>query len=239
MSAWAYLLAVSAFGLLIVVHELGHYLAARKVGIAVAEFAVGFGPVVVSRTVGDTTWSLRWIPLGGYVRWHEDGPDLFWDAPPGARAFALAAGPLANLALTALLLTFYFAGVQGWSLETPWLALKGTGYLFMGWWEGLTALLSGGGLAEIRSPVGMVEDTAKAMMGGHAAFGYGAWMSLNLGLMNLLPIPGLDGGRLCFVGLERLRRRPLDPVVEGWVHVSGFALLIALTLITAVKDLVA
>ena len=59
---------VLAFGLLIVIHELGHYLAARWSGMRVERFSVGFGPVIWSRKRGDTEWAVSAIPLGGYVK---------------------------------------------------------------------------------------------------------------------------------------------------------------------------
>jgi regulator of sigma E protease len=67
---WLPLVAVTvlAFGLLIVIHELGHYLAARWSGMRVERFSVGFGPVVWSRRRGDTEWAVSAVPLGGYVK---------------------------------------------------------------------------------------------------------------------------------------------------------------------------
>ena len=68
--AWLPMVAVTvlAFGLLIVIHELGHFLAARACGMRVERFSVGFGPVIWSRKRGDTEWALSAIPLGGYVK---------------------------------------------------------------------------------------------------------------------------------------------------------------------------
>ena len=61
-------------------------------------------------------------------------------------------------------------------------------------------------------------------------------LSANLGVMNLLPIPALDGGRLVFLILEAIRRKPIDREIEGKIHFAGFALLMLLILYVSVHD---
>ncbi len=98
------LLAVVAFGLLIIVHELGHYVAARRMGVPVERFSVGFGPVVWSRRRGETEWVLSAIPFGGYVQiggvLPEDGappdPAAFHAKPAWQRFVVYLAGPAMN-----------------------------------------------------------------------------------------------------------------------------------------------
>ena len=63
-----------------------------------------------------------------------------------------------------------------------------------------------------------------------------ALITVNLGIFNLLPLPALDGGRLLFVIIEGIRRKPIDPEKEGIVHFVGFALLILLMIIITIKD---
>jgi len=55
-------------GILIFVHELGHFLVARMSGVGVQKFSLGFGPKIIGRTIGETEYVLSWIPLGGYVK---------------------------------------------------------------------------------------------------------------------------------------------------------------------------
>jgi regulator of sigma E protease len=62
-------------------------------------------------------------------------------------------------------------------------------------------------------------------------------ISLNVGLINLLPFPGLDGGRLVFLLVEAIRRKPVKPEYEGWVHMVGFFLLIGLILVFTYRDI--
>ena len=61
---------------------------------------------------------------------------------------------------------------------------------------------------------------------------------MNLGVVNLLPLPALDGGRLVFLIIEGIRRKPVKPEIEGYVHFAGMALLMLLMVIICVKDVV-
>ena len=89
----SYLLAVIILGVLIFVHELGHFLLAKCCKVGVLEFAIGFGPRIISKKFGETSYSLRAIPLGGYVRMVGDDPRLaHTDTPEGTAAEALLTG---------------------------------------------------------------------------------------------------------------------------------------------------
>ncbi|NRT57160.1 RIP metalloprotease RseP [Sphaerotilus uruguayifluvii] len=99
-------------GVLIVVHEWGHYRMARACGVKVLRFSIGFGKTVWERRIGETEWALGLLPLGGYVRMldEREGPvapheldRAFNRKPLGQRAAIVAAGPLANLVLAVLL----------------------------------------------------------------------------------------------------------------------------------------
>lgn len=92
-------IAVLSLGLLIFSHELGHYAAARSVGVLPSEFSVGFGPLVASRPIAGTEFSLRMIPLGGYVNIGRQ-IDL---VPPLQKIIISAAGPVSNLLVAYLL----------------------------------------------------------------------------------------------------------------------------------------
>ena len=114
--------------------------------------------------------------------------------------------------------------------------------------KSLGMMFSGGVSADdVSGPVGivtMIDDTYQEA----ASYGLldvvlnmlniGIMLSANLGVMNLLPIPALDGGRLVFLVLEALRGKPIPPEKEGWVHTAGFALLMGLMLFILYNDLV-
>ena len=116
---------VIVLGVLVFVHEMGHYLAARWRGVHVEAFSIGFGRPLMTWTdrVG-TVWKLAWIPLGGYVKLHgQERPEdaspetragwiagrTYHEKSPGSRAIVVAAGPIANFVLAAVLFTALFA----------------------------------------------------------------------------------------------------------------------------------
>ena len=103
---------VLAFGLLIVIHELGHYLAARASGMRVERFSIGFGPVVWSRRRGDTEWAISAVPLGGYVKIAGMAPgeeiapgdrSAYVNQPAWRRFGVIMAGPAMNYLLAIVL----------------------------------------------------------------------------------------------------------------------------------------
>ena len=115
------LVVVLAFGVLVFVHELGHFLAARASGMRVDRFSIGFGPVVFARKRGDTEWAVSAIPFGGYVRIVgmspeekvEPGDAGAYSNQPAWRRFAvILAGPAMNY-LTAIVLAFAMIATLG------------------------------------------------------------------------------------------------------------------------------
>lgn len=239
MAAWSYVVAVAVMGLLVLVHEAGHFLVARRAGIAVAEFSVGVGPRLLGFHRAGTAWTLRLIPLGGYVRWAEDGEALFNDAPARTRAWVLLAGPLANLLFAAVALVLLYGPVLGYGQATLPAVTRAFGYMLSAWAGGLLGLFSGSA-ADLAGPVGITRAVASNASSG---LDYLLWtvaaLSFNLTLFNLLPLPVLDGGRLLLLAVERVRRRALDPLVEGWIHAAGFLFFVLLFVVTMVKDLIA
>ncbi len=102
--------AVAALGLLILVHEFGHFIVARATGIRVEKFSIGFGPRIFSKQWGDTNYMLSWIPLGGYVKFYgddsedaTDDPESFLNQAVSKRLAIVAAGPLFNIMLAIFL----------------------------------------------------------------------------------------------------------------------------------------
>ena len=121
MSGWYLLAAIPVFGLLVFVHELGHFLTAKWSGIRVEEFGFGFPPRIFGIKRGETIYSLNWIPLGGFVRMpgengettDENGvydPRSFAAKPAWRRAIVLVAGVTMNVIFAFLLLGVAYAG---------------------------------------------------------------------------------------------------------------------------------
>jgi regulator of sigma E protease len=110
-------------GVLVLVHELGHFLVAKWLGVRVISFSIGMGPRVIGFTRGGTDYRISLLPLGGFVRMAGDtpeaddragAPDEFLSKPWWARALITAAGPIANLVFALLInMAVYLGGVEG------------------------------------------------------------------------------------------------------------------------------
>lgn len=117
------LVAILGLIALVVIHELGHMLTAKAMGVRVPEFGIGFGPVLLKKRLGKTMYSLRLIQLGGFVKiagMNDDdtGPDTYPEKAAWRRALIIFAGPLANLVAAVLILTAIFmAGVPSATTE--------------------------------------------------------------------------------------------------------------------------
>ena len=228
----------------VVLHEAGHLLAARLLGVRVEEFVVGGGPTLLNARLGGTDFSLRALPaFGGHVRmagmFEERGRDNFGAKPPWRKAAIVAAGPAVNLVSAALVL---FAGhlAAGRPVEASvGAAVSDLARLVAGLVRAAAGLLTGDGLVEAAGGIlRVVEglDVASGPLGLH--LGLVALVGLYLGLFNLLPLPPLDGGRLAFVATEKLRGRPIEIELAGLATLCGLAVLSVLSLFIACEDLV-
>ena len=328
-----FLASVFVFGILIFFHELGHFAAAKRAGILVYEFSMGFGPTIFGFKRGETVYNLRLFPLGGFVRMagmdpeEDDYDDLrgFNKKTVRQRAATIAAGPIMNFVLAAVLfaiiftfngipkettdigsvtkdLPAYAAGIQAgdkvvaindikvnhWNEMTELvnkyegqplkIKVDRSGQLheinitpvksedgryiigilpeleknpIKGLWKGIETtvqvtvliisfigkMLVNQAPADLAGPVRVVAE-----IGNAAEFGFfpllqlAAFLSINLGLFNLFPIPALDGSRLVFLAWEKIAGKPLDPAKEGFIHMVGFGLLILLMVVITYKD---
>ncbi len=335
------IVALIVFSIIILFHEFGHFLLAKKNGVGVTEFALGMGPILFSFKRGETVYALKALPLGGSCSMvgedtDETGDNSFNSKGVWQRFSVIAAGPVFNF-----ILAFVFAvilvsivgfdtpvvykveeGGPAWeagirdgdviqsvngkkvhmykefrievlmnsggapmemvlirngstygTTVTPELGSDGTYkiQIYGGQYErtgvldtlkysafevrywitttvrSLGMLITGQVSAnDLSGPVGivdMIDDTYQE------ARSYG-WLdvllnmmnicillSANLGVVNLLPIPALDGGRLVFLIVEAVRGKPVPPEKEGWVHTIGFALLMVLMVFILYNDI--
>ncbi len=94
-------------------------------------------------------------------------------------------------------------------------------------------------LGDLAGPVGIAQITGQAAQNGFAALlGFAAFFSVNLGVINLLPFPALDGGRILFIVIEAIRRRPLDQRTENRIHYAGMVVLLALIAVLTYNDII-
>ncbi len=346
---------VFVFGLMIMVHELGHFLAAKKSGVYVEEFGIGYPPRLFGKKIGETLYSINLLPLGGFVKLFGEESDAyekekahhrkkraFVNQKPWRRIAILTAGVCGNFLLGWGLISILFtrgvptptnqiaveevqtnspaqrAGIRDRDLITraqvnsrdykfqssdqliafakrfagqpvifqlnrngkPFVVVvtprasppPGQGPLgivisnylekkypwyqapFYGLLEAyritktiIVELVKTVYLAvtlqkphvEVAGPIGIAQFTGKAIRYGfNAVLEFVAILSLNLAVINILPFPALDGGRLVFVVYEWVRKKPLNKNVEKYLNLAGFSLLILLVLIISVHDVI-
>lgn len=353
---------------LILAHELGHFLAAKKFGVKVEEFGLGFPPRLWSIKKGETLYSINWIPFGGFVKIlgetasegdqkdipAEDKGRSLTERSRLTQAIVLVAGVAFNILLAWLIFSFSLwigmptargnapvgqqlesaqlyivevikdspadrAGLSGgdiitnisagqeqidtptiteiqkfiaerggepinleyvnpvegkkdvqlvpesglsdgkaaigismeeigilklpffqsiWhglklALSVTWAIILALRDLFAGLFQGETAILS-----SVTGPVGLVGVIDSSLtLGVSYLLNLVAVISLNLAVINLLPIPALDGGRILFLGIEAIRRRALSPKFVNAVNSAGFFLLLALMAVLTYRDI--
>ena len=224
-------------GFLILIHETGHFLVARLCKIKVNEFAIGFGPLIWSKKTEKTKYSLRLIPLGGYVnmlgeeeRSEEEGS--FSKASIPKRIAVVAAGGLVNIIFAILLFIVLVSIVTG----DLGIAITSTGNFIMSMVESIKLLFTGGVTVDnLMGPIGISEVVAQTS--GIIDFLYiMALISMSLGVTNLLPFPPLDGGKILIYIIEAIRRKPMKENFELKLQLAGFLLLITLSVYVAFND---
>jgi len=241
--------AIIIFAILILIHEIGHLLSAKAVGIHVEEFALGMGPRVFKFERGGTIYSLRPVPIGGFCRMEgedEDSehPNAFNKKPAPARAFVLLSGSLANALFTVIVLwlLIFFAG-KDHSISEFFMSfikgIKGTGNIAVMMYEAIGKLFTGRmGLDNLMGPVGITQTVSEtAKLGFDYLIYFAAIISLNLGIVNLLPLPALDGGRLLFLIIRLFTGKAISDSLEAKIHFVGITLLIGLMVYITIIDI--
>lgn len=343
------LLTILVFGLIIILHEMGHFLLARLFHVKIEEFSFGMGPAIWSTAKKGTRYSIRVFPIGGYVAMEgEDDagsgaivkePDAFSQAegqpfnekPAWQRFFILMAGAVMNILLGLIILIIITAsskiigtttiavfdenavsaqylevgdeilkinnysvssyndaifqlyrdedgviditvlregekktvtvpfhteetddGLSGMLLDFKFLGVDVTlgNAISYSWnwtvslvkqvWYSLVDIVSGRyGLKAISGPVGTATVISEASSQGMRSFWLlVAYITINVGVFNLLPLPALDGGRLFFVLIEIIFRKPVPQKYEAWVHRIGIMLLFGLIILVTYSDIV-
>lgn len=331
------LIAIIMFLFLILIHEFGHFIIAKKSGIKVNEFAIGMGPNLYSKTKGETTYSLNLLPIGGYcaMEGEEDDsndPRSFNNSPAKSRFFTILAGPLTNFIFAGIIFAIIIANIgtssnkvggftenspaqvaglkegdriirigdneikhfeevsvslneyykDGKNKESsvpikiqrdgkeigfeikpnfeenrPVLGLysklekvgliKSIGLGFAEVWKNIVgifkvfgALFSGAiGFSALSGPVGVVKELGnQASQGTFNLLYFFAYISVNLGFFNLLPIPALDGSKILTSLYEMISKKPVNRKIEQKATVVGFVLLLGLILVVTIKDIV-
>lgn len=335
------------FFIIVVSHELGHFILAKMNGIHVVEFSVGMGPTIFHRTKNGTKYALKLLPIGGACMFEgEDGLDTengtpsegaFPNASVWARISTVLAGPLFNFIIAYLIgiilvansvtdlpvikevtdggqaqaaglqagdvitkidqetihiyrqislistlnkgepleVTFERDGVSQTTIVTPaydeesaryYMGITGPGeliectplqtfqYAFYEVGFGVRTTVKSLGMLvqgqlskdDVAGPVGLVKVVGESY-DATKEYGFSTvaltmlniamLLSVNLGILNLLPIPALDGGRLVFFLIEVVRGKPVPPEKEGMIHLAGMIALMILMVVVLFNDI--
>lgn len=332
------LATIFVFGLIVFIHELGHFITAKLSGMQVDEFAIGFGPALVKVQYGETLYSIRAIPLGGFNRIAGMSPEeplnarSFYNKPAYQKFIVISAGALFNFLLAIII--FFVINVSVGALTTSdkpiigsvisgepaalahlkdgdvilsindksiskWedisatlketkanhgvsivvsrngellestvipkddgngirigvypsydskslgvgesftLAVEKTGHIITSMIIGLKDMIMGTESAELSGPVGISQMAGSiAQQGFIPLLAFTALLSINLGIINLLPLPVLDGGHLVIILIEAITRRKLPAKALMYIQMAGVAMMIALFVYVTTKDII-
>lgn len=344
---------------LVLIHEAGHFFMAKKFGIKVEEFGFGLPPRIFGKKIGETIYSLNWLPIGGFVKLYgedeagsgriktknqklnlKNNGRAFFARPSWQRAIVVGAGVAMNFILAVVIISYLFGvvgvGIPGnkviiagvakdapaykagfmigdiieaidsvkitdpaqlieitknhlgqnitvkiirdsqeqiinieprkiypknegpmgiaitqnveikkypWyeapivgtkeALKNSWLIIKGLGTVVYG------LFVQGTLPKDVAGPIGIAQLTGQVItMGALATLSFVSLLSLNLAILNILPIPALDGGRLFFIIIEAVTRKKVNQKFEGWAHTVGMAILLTLIAIITIHDLI-
>lgn len=342
------LIAILIFGLIIGIHEFGHFIVAKLNHIQVNEFAMGMGPKLLHFRKGETTYSLRLFPIGGFCSMEgedqsSENPNAFEKKAVWRRMLVVLAGAFMNLVLGFVLITVLLCtstkipstviarfaettnsageivtasesersglrvgdkiiaidgshilsatdliyklqttetdsydvtvkrdgarvvvenvkfhndntdglldfAVEGKSknpVNVVTYAAKDTAATAKLIWMSLVELISGKySLQDLSGPVGTVSVIEQAASSGEnllervqSVMNLTIFITVNVGVFNLLPIPGLDGSRFVFLLIEAIRRKPVPKNREAMVHLIGMAALFLLMILVTVQDI--
>lgn len=335
---WPILFAILFFGIIIALHEFGHFSTAKLFKIKVNEFSIGMGPAFFKKKKGETLYALRLLPIGGFVSLEgedevSDDPRAFGNQKAWMRFIVVAAGAVLNIIL-GLILVSVMLGISGkvptttvsdvsenmYTAETGVLpgdeiikidgtrvhsardlyyclyrnndgkydvtvrrdgekieftqmdvhydAVQGYCSFIVGGekisvlnlipgavretlsmskmiWLSLIDMIGGQfGMDDLSGPVGTIGIVADTASDAVSTADYTsiifilAFITVNIGIVNLLPLPALDGGRLLFIAIEFIFRRPVPKKFESIVHAAGLILLLGLMALITFNDIV-
>ena len=252
--------------LVILVHEMGHYLAARAMGVAVDSFSIGFGKVLLKKKMWGTEWRLSLIPLGGYIKPRgeqdyynlEKDPQSFWAGSPWHRAFIAVMGPVFNLLLPWPLYFMLLVGQPYPDVVVPQGAqparigvIEAAVYsdriarrMYSSIWQAVVQPRKEPmSIKEVGGPVAVYEFTEQARKRSGETGDWGflidwiAFFSINLGVINLLPIPILDGGHIVMSTVEGIRRKKLAVKTRNVLNIIGAVLVFGIFALAISSDI--
>ena len=342
-NVWPYLVAILLFGVIIAIHEFGHFFFAKLFKVRVNEFALGMGPAIFKKKIGETQYALRLFPIGGFVSMEgedseSDDDRAFNKKKPYQRFIIVAAGAILNLILGIIVVAvcismqnlvgtrvihsfdenavssqyglqagdeiikindthvyssrgigfnmvrdtdnklnltvirdgkkvelkdvqfrqfeldgkmyveqdFYIIGEEHTFLNVLKNSVLDSASIVQMVRLSLVDLCTGKyGMKDVSGPIGTISAIADSTAQGptakdklFTALTLLSYITINVGVFNLLPVPALDGGRLFFIFIEMIRRKPISPKKEGIIHTVGLVLLLLFMLVVSISDIV-
>lgn len=331
------LATIFVFGLIVFIHELGHFITAKLSGMRVDEFAIGFGPILVKAQYGETLYSIRCIPLGGFNRIAGMTPDeplddrSFYNKAGYQKFIVISAGAIFNFILAIIIFfginvavgtmtmsdkpivggivnngpaqiaelqegdiirSIENKPIEKWNdianslqgtanhgvsivvdrngsiIETTIIpkadkestkigiypsyestpqtvgeaftnAIHRTFYIMESMVKGVYYMIVGTEKAELSGPVGISQMAGSIASQGMAPLlAFTALLSINLGVINLLPLPVLDGGHLVIILIESITRRKLPAKALMYIQMVGIAFMVTLFVYVTTKDII-
>lgn len=230
-----YVIVCLVIGFILLVHETGHFVAAKAAGIPVERFSLGLGPRLWGFRRGGTDFCISLIPFGGYVLPAIDSEDAFFRIPPLKRICFSLGGPLANF-LSVLPLLAVFNTVTG--------GLSIRGVIFHPFPQAIAyveRIVSSIPLLfsrpqQLSGVVGIVTEGGRAVSYGfEGVLALSVFLSINLAILNLLPVPALDGGQILMTLLEKLW--PQSTRVRIHLSLFSWMLLMGIMVYATSKDI--
>jgi regulator of sigma E protease len=229
----SYVAITIVIGLLIAIHEYGHLLAAKLCGIPVRRFSIGFGPKLFGFKLAETSYWFSAVPLGGYVLPALEDTDFRQLSTYKRITFALG-GPIANI--TGAFVGLFVIGLSQLSLGLIQAVSFAATQLMIGVQQQLY------GLSTLFVDFGQLSGIVGIVAVGGTQFGsnladlltFSVLINISLAVLNLLPLPPLDGGRILFCVLEKIYR-PITKV-EAPATLVGWALVMVLMVCVTVQD---
>lgn len=238
-------------GFLILIHEGGHFLVAKLCKVKVKEFSIGFGKKIWQKQKKETKYTIRIIPLGGYVSMEgedeeSDEEGSFSKASIGKRLAIVLAGATVNI-LFGIIVYFILISTIGIQFADPakdtilnrlYYGGKATGSFMLAILESIKMLFTGGLATDQMVGIVGISEIVVQTSGLVNYINLLAVISISLGITNLLPIPALDGGKIVILLIEAIRRKPMKLETEAQIQLIGFSILLALTIFVTYNDIV-
>lgn len=226
----SYFFAVLLVGFVIMFHEFGHFIAAKRVRIPIATFSIGFGPKIIGKKWGETEYRLSLIPIGGYVLPEIEDENEFFVLPVKKRIIMALGGPIASFILPVICFSVIYSFKYGLSFVN--VLYKPIVQSIKILYEMVISLPYVFAHSEQLSGIVGIVTQGGNFVGTNLtnAIQFVALISLNLTVLNLLPIPALDGGKVLLYLLEKIHpsllRLHLPLAIFGWIFVIGLMLYV-------------